>query len=422
MSLPPFTACGPFPLSPPSAMPSQRVAQFLPSNGLSPLGQLTSTSSTSSASPSPSSAAAPNGTLKMTIDQNFANNYGTMEHFEMEKRIGKGQFSEVLSARNKLNGNMVALKKIEMDLMKNKKAREDCRKEIDLLKKLNHENIIRYYSSFIVADQSKEYLMIVLELAGAGDLNKLLRNFKKNFRLIPERNVWKYFVQIARAVNYMHSKSIMHRDIKPANVFMTTSGVVKLGDLGLGRFLSLETLTMSTFKKGMVFSIVGTPYYMSPERMNEMGYSFKSDIWSLGCVLYEMAALQSPFFGEKQNLLALVRKISKCEYPPIPANIYSQQLRLTIANCICTNPSRRFDAQDVLTISEHMHSHFFALSKSAPVSSAHLTAVPRTSNQTAMVRRVPPAVNRCVGGGSVALPPVCPANGAQVISQPPTKL
>ncbi|KAL3123150.1 hypothetical protein niasHT_005083 [Heterodera trifolii] len=325
MSLPPFTACGPFPLSPPSAMPSQRVAQFLPSNGLSPLGQLTSTSSTSSASPSPSSAAVPNGTLKMTNDQNFANNYGTMEHFEMEKRIGKGQFSEVLSARNKLNGNMVALKKIEMDLMKNKKAREDCRKEIDLLKKLNHENIIRYYSSFIVADQSKEYLMIVLELAGAGDLNKLLRNFKKNFRLIPERNLWKYFVQIARAVNYMHSKSIMHRDIKPANVFMTTSGVVKLGDLGLGRFLSLETLTMSTFKKGMVFSIVGTPYYMSPERMNEMGYSFKSDIWSLGCVLYEMAALQSPFFGEKQNLLALVRKISKCEYPPIPANIYSQQ-------------------------------------------------------------------------------------------------
>uniref|UniRef100_A0A914H3I1 NEK6-subfamily protein kinase n=1 Tax=Globodera rostochiensis TaxID=31243 RepID=A0A914H3I1_GLORO len=416
MSLPPFTACGSSPFSPPPPMSSQRPQHASP-NGLSPLAQLTPNSPPSSA------AAASNGTAPppSSNEQHPTNQYGSFEHFEMEKKIGKGQFSEVLSARNKLTGNMVALKKIEMDLMKNKKAREDCRKEIDLLKKLNHENIIRYYSSFIMADQSKEYLMIVLELAGAGDLNKLLRNFKKNFRLIPERSVWKYFVQIARAVHYMHSKSIMHRDIKPANVFMTTSGVVKLGDLGLGRFLSLETLTMSTFKKGMVFSIVGTPYYMSPERMNEMGYSFKSDIWSLGCVLYEMAALQSPFFGEKQNLLALVRKISKCEYPPIPANIYSQQLRLTIANCICTNPARRFDAQDVLTVSEHMHSHFSALSKSA-FNSVHGVTGFRSYNQTPMIRRFAPSANRCAGGGSVSLPPVCPTNAVQVLSQPPTKL
>jgi len=63
-----------------------------------------------------------------------------------------------------------------------------------------------------------------------------------------------------------------------------------------------------------------------------------------------MAALQSPFFGEKQNLLALVRKISKCEYPPIPSNIYSQHLKLTVSNCICANPARRFDARDVLTV------------------------------------------------------------------------
>uniref|UniRef100_A0A915N7B8 NEK6-subfamily protein kinase n=1 Tax=Meloidogyne javanica TaxID=6303 RepID=A0A915N7B8_MELJA len=244
------------------------------------------------------------------------NRYNSLDYFELSGKLGKGQFSEVLKAKNKMTGRTVAIKKIELDLMKNKKAREDCRKEIDLLKQLQHENIIRYFCSFIVADQSKEYLMIVLELAEAGDLSRLLRTFKKNFRLLPERSIWKYFVQISRAIAYMHSRSIMHRDIKPANVFISSGGIVKLGDLGLGRFLSMETMNLSTFKKGMVFSIVGTPYYMSPERMNESGYSFKSDIWSLGCVLYEMAALQSPFFGEKQNLLALVRKIISSNRSP----------------------------------------------------------------------------------------------------------
>nr|CAD2202829.1 unnamed protein product [Meloidogyne enterolobii] len=324
------------------------------------------------------------------------NRYNSLEYFELSGKLGKGQFSEVLKAKNKMTGRMVAIKKIELDLMKNKKAREDCRKEIDLLKQLQHENIIRYFCSFIVADQSKEYLMIVLELAEAGDLSRLLRTFKKNFRLLPERSIWKYFVQISRAIAYMHSRSIMHRDIKPANVFISSGGIVKLGDLGLGRFLSMETMNLSTFKKGMVFSIVGTPYYMSPERMNESGYSFKSDIWSVGCVLYEMAALQSPFFGEKQNLLALVRKISKCEYPPIPSNIYSQHLKLTVSNCICANPARRFDARDVLTVAEHMHSHFSSISKSQQKihSAPQLITNTTTIRQPQPVRRIQVSSNR----------------------------
>ncbi|KAH7713952.1 NEK/NEK6 protein kinase [Aphelenchoides avenae] len=289
----------------------------------------------------------------MASSHDYAVLYGALENLELEKKIGKGQFSEVFRARCRLNGNTVALKKIQLHVMKDKKAREDCLKEIDLLRKLDHDNIIRYYASFIVDKD----LYIVLELADAGDLNRLIKYFKKNRRLLPEKTIWKYFVQIMRALAYMHSKSVMHRDIKPANVFITTKGVVKLGDLGLGRFFSNQTFA--------AHSIVGTPYYMSPERMNETGYNFKSDIWSVGCLLYEMAALQSPFYGEKMNLYALVRKIEKCEYPPVPRNIYSTQLKMLISNCICADPSRRFDAEQVLMVAERMNTHFQAKPASA---------------------------------------------------------
>lgn len=224
---------------------------------------------------------------------------GQLDDYEVLKPIGKGKFSVVFKAKRRCDGQAVALKKIAIFDMMNLKAREKTLKEVRLevapmglhcgkvgdelpklflfvvlqvrlVQSVSHPNIIQYLDAFV---QNNE-LYIAFEWAEAGDLKRQIRKANEKGVRFDERTIWRYFTQLCGAILYLHQARIMHRDLKPANIFLTLKGVVKVGDLGLGRYLSENTVEAR--------SKVGTPLYMSPEVLRGESYDWKSDVWSMG--------------------------------------------------------------------------------------------------------------------------------------------
>uniref|UniRef100_A0AC35GVM1 Protein kinase domain-containing protein n=1 Tax=Panagrolaimus sp. PS1159 TaxID=55785 RepID=A0AC35GVM1_9BILA len=263
-------------------------------------------------------------------------------NYKIGNAIGKGAFATVFHAKDIQRRRNVALKQIEIANM-DPKALELCKKEVELLRKANSVNIIKCYETFC----EKSYMYVSLEFADAGDLEKLIHNQQKNGRLLSERTIWYYFHQICCGLGDLHEKRILHRDLKPANVFMNSKGIIKIGDLGLSRIFSAQTIFAQTCN-------VGTEYYMAPERNVNGGYNFKSDIWSLGCLLYELCTYRSPFNGETINVYALHKKISEAKIFPLPSDIYSDQIQFFINCCLSIKSSDRPTSEEAYQAAHRM--------------------------------------------------------------------
>ncbi|CAI2384901.1 unnamed protein product [Moneuplotes crassus] len=263
--------------------------------------------------------------------------------YKIMKPIGQGKFSIVYKAENTETGECVALKCIKIFDMTDVKQREKCLKEVKLLQSLDHPNIIQYLDSFIENND----LYIAVEWAEKGDLKYIVKRAIQEDSHLDESKVWQYISQMAEALAHMHSKRIMHRDLKPANIFIDSEGMLKLGDLGLGRAMSSQTLE--------AYSRVGTPLYMSPEVLEGSGYDTKSDVWSLGCIAYELCALKSPFRKQNQSmsLYDLFQSIKAGVFDPIPDR-YSYKLKILIESIIKTNPVERLDIDQIVSICD-MH-------------------------------------------------------------------
>jgi len=153
---------------------------------------------------------------------------------------------------------------------------------------------------------------------------------------LKELKIWKFFIQSCIGIQYLHTRKILHRDIKTINLFMMKDQSIKIGDLGVAKSM-----------KGMNFAhtLVGTPYYLSPELWEEKAYDHKSDIWSLGCVLYELCTLKHPFTG--MNQAGLILRIVRGKYEPIPS-FYSKDLSDLIANWLQRDTRKRFSIHEIL--------------------------------------------------------------------------
>eukprot|EP00929_Paragymnodinium_shiwhaense_P006748 TRINITY_DN110709_c0_g1_i1.p1 TRINITY_DN110709_c0_g1~~TRINITY_DN110709_c0_g1_i1.p1 ORF type:complete len:822 (+),score=202.86 TRINITY_DN110709_c0_g1_i1:156-2621(+) len=280
-----------------------------------------------------------------------------VQGYEILKPLGKGKFSIVYMATQVSDGTTCALKKINIFDMMQPKQREKCMKEVNLLKSVEHPNIVKFLGSFV----NNQELLIIVEWAEKGDLKRLIRKALANDVRFKDSELWEYSRQLSGALMHMHGRRIMHRDLKPANIFVATDGSLKLGDLGLGRFFNAQTLE--------AFSKVGTPLYMSPEVLHGAGYDMRSDVWSLGCVLYELAMLKSPFKSDQQlSLYDLFVRISKGEYPPLPTT-YSAEWRGLIGVMLQVSPGNRVDSTKVSEVCER-HCKALASDRDVPPQSA----------------------------------------------------
>ncbi|GIY41712.1 hypothetical protein CDAR_428491 [Caerostris darwini] len=267
--------------------------------------------------------------LEEFLNSSMQSNMQNLSGYEKIRTVGKGAFGTAILYRKKYDDSFVIVKEINMhDLTASE--RQLAINEISVLSLLNHENIVSYYDSF----EEDGILMIEMEYADGGNLAQYLAQMKS---FIEEKDILLLFKQIVSAIKHMHDHNILHRDLKTANIFLTKDGTVKVGDFGISKML--------TTKQGGAITVVGTPYYISPEMCEGKFYNQKSDIWALGCILYEMACQQKTFEGS--NLPALVNKIVKGQFAPVKGN-YSPGFKQLIRDLLQRDPDLRPTATEIL--------------------------------------------------------------------------
>eukprot|EP00930_Biecheleria_cincta_P059821 TRINITY_DN45543_c0_g1_i1.p1 TRINITY_DN45543_c0_g1~~TRINITY_DN45543_c0_g1_i1.p1 ORF type:complete len:655 (-),score=107.13 TRINITY_DN45543_c0_g1_i1:8-1948(-) len=266
------------------------------------------------------------------------------------RQLGRGQYgtahlvSPSPGREVEVEGEQAVAKVVILDHLKDR-DRALALQEVEVLRRLQHPNVVRHHLSWLHRGGSSpngaEALVNIMEYCAGGDLRDWLDQFSKNGQHLPEESVLSLFAQMLRGVLYIHSCHILHRDLKTSNMLLDESRqVVKIGDFGIARVLESTAAVAAT--------MLGTPYYMSPEVCKGEPYREKSDMWSLGCVLYEMCVLRHAF--ESQSLLGLVYCIVSEHYDPIPGDRYGPALAELVAKLLAKSADERPSAEEALAL------------------------------------------------------------------------
>ena len=238
------------------------------------------------------------------------------------------------------DGRIYALKETNVRHMSHEE-RAEAVNEIRLQASVRHPNVTSYREAFLDGQR----LCIVMEYAPYGDLQRCIRKREAHRKPFPEDLVWSYFIQVCMGIRELHRRNIIHRDIKAANILRTSPVIVKVGDLGIAKLL----------KGAMARTQIGTPHYMPPEVWKSRPYSFSSDVWSLGCLLYELVTLRVPF--EARSLAELRFKVIRGKYNTVPRH-YSKDLSRMIEMLLKTDAKNRPSLEQILAhplVAEKMH-------------------------------------------------------------------
>eukprot|EP00211_Chloroparvula_japonica_P003436 CAMPEP_0119124176 /NCGR_PEP_ID=MMETSP1310-20130426/3868_1 /TAXON_ID=464262 /ORGANISM="Genus nov. species nov., Strain RCC2339" /LENGTH=442 /DNA_ID=CAMNT_0007114087 /DNA_START=139 /DNA_END=1467 /DNA_ORIENTATION=+ len=255
------------------------------------------------------------------------------EQFELGEQLGEGSYGSVWKGRHVKSGKVVAIKRVPVE---EEKDLREMMKEVDFMKGCISPYVIRYYGSARSKNGTDEELWIVMEYCGIGSVGDIMAICDEPLKENECATVCKYILQ---GLQYLNNRKMIHRDIKAGNVLLNDQGEGKLADFGVSGQITETQMKRNT--------VIGTPFWMAPEVIQEVGYDYKADIWSLGITAIELAECRPPYANI--HPMRAIFMIPSRPPPKLSApDKWSADFNDFIAKCLTKNPDERPSADDLL--------------------------------------------------------------------------
>ncbi|MDQ0762291.1 Stk1 family PASTA domain-containing Ser/Thr kinase [Streptomyces canus] len=313
--------------------------------------------------------------------------------YELGQVLGRGGMAEVYLAMDTRLGRTVAVKTLRADLARDPSFQARFRREAQSAASLNHPAIVAVY------DTGEDYIdgvsipYIVMEYVDGSTLRELLHSGRK---LLPERSL-EMTIGILQALEYSHRSGIVHRDIKPANVMLTRNGQVKVMDFGIARAMGDSGMTMT-----QTSAVIGTAQYLSPEQAKGEQVDARSDLYSTGCLLYELLTVRPPFVGDSPVAVAYQHVREEAQPPSVFDPEITPEMDAIVLRALVKDPNYRYQSADEMRADIEACLDGQPVAATAAMGSVGYGGYPDDQPTTAL---------RADAGATTMLPPMSPDDG-----------